>query len=102
MHADIYRFLSAFLPFTIWILVQLCTDLPKRDSYSRIMPVLLNNMVVDSVLPRFYPHRKNRDGSFDSICTMCYQTIATGSCESHLQAVEDVHMCEPLRKSRAA
>jgi hypothetical protein len=38
-------------------------------------------------------HRVNEDGSFDSICTVCYQTIATQNCEADLIKDEVKHTC---------
>jgi hypothetical protein len=42
-----------------------------------------------------FPHRKNRDGSYDAICTECFQTVASVSEESDLAAFEDAHVCDP-------
>jgi hypothetical protein len=38
-----------------------------------------------------FPHRQNADGSFDSICSECFHTIATGSTEAQLEAEESAH-----------
>jgi hypothetical protein len=38
-----------------------------------------------------FPHRQNADGSFDSICSECFRTIATASTEAQLEAAERVH-----------
>jgi hypothetical protein len=38
-----------------------------------------------------FPHRQNADGSFDSICTECFRTVATAPTEAHLEAAETVH-----------
>jgi len=46
-----------------------------------------------SLLP--FAHRKNSDGSIDSICTMCFQTIATEDSEGKLIAHEERHLCDP-------
>jgi hypothetical protein len=45
--------------------------------------------------PRF-PHRRNNDGSYDSICTECFVTIATAKDESQLAGAEGTHVCNPL------
>jgi hypothetical protein len=29
----------------------------------------------------FYPHRRNKDGSYDSICPTCFVTVAFGKSE---------------------
>lgn len=44
-----------------------------------------------------YPHRRNRDGSVDSICPRCIATIASSSRESDLRFPEASHICEPWR-----
>jgi hypothetical protein len=41
-----------------------------------------------------YPHRHNRDGSFDSICTTCFATIGHTQFESDLTDAEQYHSCE--------
>ncbi len=40
-----------------------------------------------------HPHRHNSDGSFDSICSVCYRTIASKATEGELLAAEDEHVC---------
>ena len=42
----------------------------------------------------FFPHRRNRDGSFDSICLDCLLTIASHKAENELVAAEKVHVCK--------
>jgi len=44
-------------------------------------------------LDLFYPHRRNRDGSFDSICLICLATVAAGRSEAELVELEKVHVC---------
>jgi len=39
--------------------------------------------------------RPNSDGTIDSICTCCFQTIATCSDEGILATVETIHLCTP-------
>ena len=41
----------------------------------------------------FYPQRRNRDGSFDSICLTCVATVAAGKSEPELVELEKVHVC---------
>ncbi len=40
-----------------------------------------------------FPHRHNRDGSYDSICVKCFATIATERIEEMLAQSEQKHMC---------
>ena len=46
-------------------------------------------------LPPFFPHRRNEDGSFDSICLKCLLTIANARIEAHLAKYEKYHVCIP-------
>ena len=41
-----------------------------------------------------FPHRRNRDGSFESICPGCFMTIAHAQNETELKSVETRHVCE--------
>jgi len=43
-------------------------------------------------LPNF-PHRRNPDGTVDSICAGCFRTIATALNEAQLQTAESTHQC---------
>lgn len=42
-----------------------------------------------------FAHRRNSDASIDSICTTCFQTIASEDCEDKLIAHEERHACDP-------
>lgn len=42
-----------------------------------------------------YAHRHNSDGSYDSICTKCYSTVATAESEGSLASSESAHICQP-------
>jgi len=44
-----------------------------------------------------FPHRRNRDGSVDSICPRCIATVASSSREADLKFPEAAHVCEPWR-----
>jgi hypothetical protein len=44
-----------------------------------------------------YPHRLNRDGSCESICTVCLATIASVANEADLAHHEDEHVCSQAR-----
>jgi hypothetical protein len=41
-----------------------------------------------------FARRKNHDSSIDSICTKCYQTIASANSAVELNLVEQSHMCD--------
>jgi hypothetical protein len=40
-----------------------------------------------------FPRRQNRDGSFDSICRLCFATVGNGKTEEELEEVEKKHVC---------
>jgi hypothetical protein len=42
----------------------------------------------------FYPHRRNKDGSYDSICLTCFITVAFGKSEAELMEFDKKHICE--------
>jgi len=41
-----------------------------------------------------FAHRTNPDGSIDSICTTCFQTIAFENSEGKLISHEERHLCD--------
>ena len=50
---------------------------------------------------RFH-HRNNGDGSFDSICTDCFLTVAIGADEGQLANHEATHICSATRRFAVA
>ena len=42
-----------------------------------------------------FPHRENDDGTFDSICPVCFRTVAHGQLEAELEEAERKHICDP-------
>jgi hypothetical protein len=42
----------------------------------------------------FFPHRQNRDGSFDSICLQCFATVANAMDVAELGSYEKEHVCK--------
>ena len=44
-----------------------------------------------------FPHRRNKDGSFDSICTVCFATVASVEDEWELASYESKHNCDLTR-----
>jgi len=46
-----------------------------------------------SAVPEF-PHRNNRDGTYDSICPACLVTVASCKSEAGLLAYERKHVCD--------
>jgi hypothetical protein len=49
-----------------------------------------------------FPHRRNVDGSHDSVCTMCLATVATVQHEWELTRHESDHKCEPMNLYRVS
>jgi hypothetical protein len=45
-----------------------------------------------STTPHFV-HRRNRDGSYDSICSLCAVTTASATAEANLAEGERLHQC---------
>ena len=43
---------------------------------------------------KLFPHRQNRDGSYDSICPRCYRTISNRMTEAELARDEFRHICD--------
>jgi hypothetical protein len=41
----------------------------------------------------FFPHRRNKDGSFNSICLKCFATVASHMTEEELQEKDNNHVC---------
>ena len=41
-----------------------------------------------------FAHRRNSDGSYDSICSKCYATAARAWTEESLSSSESVHVCD--------
>jgi hypothetical protein len=46
---------------------------------------------------REFPHRLNKDGTYDSICPFCFVTIACERREENLARFERDHVCDPRR-----
>ena len=53
-------------------------------------------------LPPFFPHRRNTDGSFDSICLECLLTVANVQNETDLAEYDEYHICNPSILSQRA
>ena len=42
----------------------------------------------------FFAHRRNEDGTYDSICRECFAAIARGKTELELEISERNHVCD--------
>ena len=47
-----------------------------------------------------FMRRRNADGSWDSICTCCFLTVANRKEQAELEAVENSHNCSRLASQR--
>ena len=52
--------------------------------------------MTDLAKPTF-PHRHNKDGVIDSICSECLLTVASVRVERELAQHEEAHVCNPIR-----
>jgi hypothetical protein len=51
-----------------------------------------------------FPHRQNPNGTYDSICIVCFATVGSGECEDELEPIERSHVCNAramLRRERS-
>jgi hypothetical protein len=44
-----------------------------------------------------FPHRHNKNGVIDSICSECLVTVASARDEDELRRLEQAHVCSPVR-----
>jgi hypothetical protein len=42
-----------------------------------------------------FAHRPNRNDTIDSVCRLCFATVATSQLESDLERKEQEHVCDP-------
>ena len=43
---------------------------------------------------RLFSHRRNKDGSFESICRICFSTVARSKQEAELAEQDSTHICD--------
>jgi hypothetical protein len=41
-----------------------------------------------------FPHRRNQNGFYDSICGNCFVTIGSRNTEDELEPMEKAHICD--------
>jgi hypothetical protein len=44
--------------------------------------------------PNKFPRRRNKDGSYDSICLRCFATVARSKVNEEIPQGEQVHVCD--------
>jgi hypothetical protein len=47
-----------------------------------------------------FPHRRNRDGLYDSICSRCFATVVRSKPEAEMKVLEMAHVCDPSSLAR--
>jgi hypothetical protein len=55
--------------------------------------------------PQQFFHRVNANGTFESICTVCFQTVGDEELEPNLAPLEQSHVCDEkwlLRSQKAS
>lgn len=68
------------------------TIAPTHNRYAQ--PAAISSRRMPSLDPiRYFPHRKNGDGTYDSICMACSQTVAQGVEEHELAEENRRHVC---------
>lgn len=73
---------------------QMTSDLEIRRPRRTIMRRVPRNR------RRIFPHRRNVDGTIDSICGECFSTVASAGAEVDLQVAENAHICKGLKFSK--
>jgi hypothetical protein len=58
-------------------------------------------MGTESPADRQYAHRPNQDGTLDSICKLCYLTVARAYRAMDLAQLEVRHICQPMERRRS-
>ena len=48
-----------------------------------------------------FPHRMKKDGTIDSICPRCFETVGCSTWEADLDRMEAAHACDPARLTSA-
>jgi hypothetical protein len=54
---------------------------------------------MDEIRARTFPHRKNPDGTWETICPDCLRTIARVKDQAELGTIESVHDCAQFERS---
>ena len=61
------------------------------------MPLSYSDPIAeDTTMEEAFPHRRNPDGSYDSICPQCFRTVSTRAKEDELREDEMRHDCQKM------
>jgi hypothetical protein len=71
------------------------------DKFSTSGKLVMKGGSMNTQSCSFYVHRSNEDGSYDSICVVCYATVASARDETELNSHEHTHVCIPNWPYRA-
>jgi hypothetical protein len=86
------------------------TDIaPAHVKWEILVPHICNESKLGRPLPRawrhesrrmvaeplgyIFPHKRDLDGIYKSICPLCFKTVASGPKEDDLAATEAAHVC---------
>lgn len=58
-------------------------------------------MATELVNTTHYAHRRNYDGTLDSVCKLCFLTVARAYRETDLTHLEVRHICQPVERRRS-
>jgi hypothetical protein len=58
-------------------------------------------MATEFLNTNHYAHRRNYDGTLDSVCKLCYLTVARAYRETDLGHLEVRHICQPVERRRS-
>ena len=47
-----------------------------------------------------FPHKRNVDGTIESICGECFAKVASAGAEHELAVAENAHVCKGLKLSK--
>jgi hypothetical protein len=64
-----------------------------HSSKRRVMLSSFRRFPMAFQIAPFFPHRRNKDGSFNSICLKCFATVASHMTEEELKEQDKNHVC---------
>jgi hypothetical protein len=75
--------------------LRLCREGDHFLSHERVcFPYFFYKETRHLMISEPFPHRKNSDGTYDSMCPRCYRTVDHQWVEAELRAQELLHVCE--------
>jgi hypothetical protein len=77
-----------------------CRVVHRHKTQRRVTFRLAGDLPMTFQTAPFFPHRRNKDGSFDSICLKCFATVASHIAQEELQELDKNHVCTNSLLSR--